>query len=181
MKSVGNDISIEYLKDLLLYNPETGTFVWKERPLKYFKDSRMFKSWNTRYAHKPAGSINKSSGYIEIRINGKAYLAHRLAYAIYHGKHPTKVIDHIDGNKLNNIITNLRDVTISQNSRNSSKRTNNTSGKTGVSYCKRSNKWFAYAGSKNTGTFEQVMRNSFEEALEWRKLKEITLNINVRE
>ena len=79
----------ELVKRFLEYNPLTGEFKW--RP--------------------------SNNGYVSIRIQGKAYLAHRLAWLITYGKMPKKDIDHIDRNRQNNRIDNLREVTASENSR----------------------------------------------------------------
>lgn len=83
-------------------------------------------------------------GYIVIALNGKNYLAHRLAWLAYYGDGPPKIIDHIDGDKTNNKIKNLRAVTKSQNNwnqKNPSK--NNNSGEIGVSFNKRLNRFSA--------------------------------------
>lgn len=67
----------------------------------------------------------KNSGYIECYIihNGKMYnvLGHRLAWFLHYGKLPVNFIDHIDGVKNNNVISNLRDVTQQQNNMNNTK------------------------------------------------------------
>lgn len=84
-----------------------------------------------------AGGVDKISGYWRVRYNGKNYQAHRLAWLIYHGKEPDGVIDHIDGNKLNNAIANLRDVSSSVNLQNQKKsKTDNRVGLLGVSELK---------------------------------------------
>ena len=86
-----------------------------------------------------------SNGYIQIRFKNSPYLAHRLAYYMYYGIHPLeKLVDHIDGDKTNNKIDNLRLATNSQNGMNRvSLAINNTSGATGVVWNKRRKKWTA--------------------------------------
>ena len=74
-------------------------------------------------------------GYIAIRIDGKPYLAHRLVWLYHHGYMPP-MIDHIDNNKTNNHITNLRIATASQNQHNRIKNKNNTTGVKGLSIAK---------------------------------------------
>ena len=87
-----------------------------------------------------AGCIH-NKGYWWIRIDGKRFLAHHIIWFIAKGYWPKNQIDHIDGKKLNNAITNLREVTNQQNSWNSYKRKNNVSGYKGVSWHNYSKKW----------------------------------------
>jgi len=93
-----------------------------------------------------------ADGYIAIRIDAGAYLAHRLAWLYVYGEWPTGEIDHINHNRSDNRISNLRDVTGSENSRNRQRET------TGVTYHKRASKWQAQiclplAGTKYLGLF----------------------------
>jgi hypothetical protein len=89
-----------------------------------------------------AGTLN-SKGYICITVNGKSYKAHRLAWFFHYGVWPVNQIDHIDQNKTNNRINNLREVTNSQNKQNAGKYKCNTSGHKGVSFHKQHKKWAA--------------------------------------
>jgi hypothetical protein len=86
-----------------------------------------------------AGCLNKK-GYIQIRLDGECYLAHRIIFAMHHGFMP-EFIDHIDGNPSNNLIENLRECNLSQNQYNSKLRTDNKSGIKGVCWKKKANKW----------------------------------------
>ena len=122
------------LKSRLHYDPETGIFTWLDNPdLAY--------NVNARIKGKKAGSINKS-GYWRILIQGKTYRAHRLAFLYVYGRMPT-VIDHIDGCKTNNAISNLREVTNIENSRNMKRTSRNTSGVSGVHYNTADKVWVA--------------------------------------
>ena len=129
----GGGLSVERIRELLSYDPTTGGFTWKvNRTGKAIAGSR-------------AGS-NNGQGYLCISIDGVIYKAHRLAYAIHHGAMPPSGIevDHIDGDRLNNRIENLRLATHTENARNRqnlSKR--NSSGSTGVCWHIRARKWFA--------------------------------------
>lgn len=87
----------------------------------------------------PAGCLNQA-GYLRTGIKGKSYRNHRLIFLMHHGYLP-KTVDHIDLNKLNNRIENLREATDSQNKWNSKKSVNNTSGHKGIKWCKKSKKW----------------------------------------
>jgi hypothetical protein len=124
-------LKYEILQELLDYNPITGVFTWKV----------MMSS--TALADAVAGSKNPR-GYTQIRINGIKYYAHRLAWFYIYKKWPEDQIDHIDQNKENNAINNLRDVNHSTNMYNTSLRSHNTSGARGVHRCSRGNPWEAY-------------------------------------
>jgi hypothetical protein len=79
-------------------------------------------------------------GYVRVCLNKKQYKAHRVIFLMHHGYLP-ECIDHIDGNKLNNKIENLRPATRQQNGQNSVMRKNNKSGAKGVCWSKSANKW----------------------------------------
>jgi hypothetical protein len=93
---------------------------------------------------KPAGCVDTYGGYRLIGINGKHYGAHRLIWLYHYGCLPEVEIDHIDNNKTNNNIDNLREATRNQQNYNRSLQKNNTSGHKGVSWDERSGKWRAY-------------------------------------
>lgn len=94
----------ERLKELLEYNPDTGDFVRKTTYVRVRAGDK-------------AGGLNQR-GYIEIRVLGKKYLAHRLAWLYVNGVFPEMDIDHINGNTQDNRISNLRLITISGNNQN---------------------------------------------------------------
>jgi hypothetical protein len=102
-----------------------------------------------------AGSI--SGNYRTITINNKPFLVHRIAYYMAHGNYPD-YIDHINNDKLDNRVENLRSVTPSQNQCNQLLNKTNKSGVKGLSWAKTQNKWFAcirYKGkNRNLGYFE---------------------------
>lgn len=88
-----------------------------------------------RHAHDQAGSIRKNSKSTiwVVKINGVAFVAHRVVWKLVNGTiSDSMVIDHKDGNQLNNTIDNLRLVTQTVNNRNHRKQSNNKSGETGV-------------------------------------------------
>ena len=95
----------ERLRELLSYDPETGDIKWRV-PRK-----------GSRGVGSIAGHASRD-GYVRIEIEGRSYLAHRVAWAIHYGQWPTAYLDHIDGNRGNNAIHNLREATRAQNSRN---------------------------------------------------------------
>jgi hypothetical protein len=87
-----------------------------------------------------AGCVHKGTGYIHIKINAKAFKAHRLIFLYHYGYFP-EFVDHIDGNKQNNRIENLREANKQENSQNQKVRWTNSSGVKGVSWHKVNKKW----------------------------------------
>jgi hypothetical protein len=87
-----------------------------------------------------AGCIHKGTGYIHIKIKAKAFKAHRLIF-LYHNGYLPDLIDHIDGNKLNNRIENLREASKQENCQNQKVRLTNSSGVKGVSWHQINKKW----------------------------------------
>ena len=120
----------EELKRLVSYDPETG-FLTRINDGAHRTNNML-----------PAGSKG-AKAYIQIRLNGKIYSVHRLAWLISGcDLLAGYVIDHIDGNKLNNKLINLRAVTRSINCQNQRKpMSNGTSGFLGVS--RRGDRWIA--------------------------------------
>ncbi|MCT9071216.1 HNH endonuclease [Cupriavidus gilardii] len=154
-------ITVARCRELLDYCPNTGVFTWKARP------GKKGAIWNPRYAGTKAGSL-KSSGYIEIFLDNAVYKAHRLAWMHFYGEMPAGQLDHINGCRSDNRISNLRIVTTAENAKNQRRRADNTSGVTGVVWFKRRRKWAAQISvqgkCKNLGCFE-----SFEAAVRARK------------
>lgn len=97
------EVTADRLRSLLSYH-EDGTLRWRE-------------SWNAQTrAGQIAGSLN-TTGYRRIRIDGVRYPAHRLVWLYHHGNHPEDQLDHINRNRDDNRIINLRECNNSQNSR----------------------------------------------------------------
>ena len=116
------------LKELLDYNSDTGIFTWKVNIAK-----------NVKVGH-IAGNV-KDTGYIRIKINKKMYLAHHLAFLYVFNSIPSNMIDHINGNRADNRLCNLREVTNAENQYNSKINSKNNSGYKNVSWNKARNKW----------------------------------------
>jgi len=107
----------------------------------------------------PAGCKDKN-GYIKIWFNGRSYLAHRLAWALYYNEEPPPVIDHGDHDKHNNRINNLNGGSHKDNLYNQKLSSNSSTGYNGVSFRKDRNKYAAYVHvngkKKNLGTFDSI-------------------------
>jgi hypothetical protein len=104
------ELTQEILKELLDYDPLTGIFVWRERPLSMFKSEKDCYIWNKRFANKHAGCIAKVRGklYKNISILKKTYNLHRLAYFYITGKYTNDDIDCIDNDYTNIMFSNIR-------------------------------------------------------------------------
>lgn len=114
--------SLDYLNECFIY--ASGELIWKSRPRIHFNSDRGFNSWNARHANKVAGRVMPGKcQYVQVGINGKRYLAHRIILTM-HGFEILGVVDHINGNGLDNRIENLRPATHAQNTRNCSARKN---------------------------------------------------------
>jgi hypothetical protein len=123
------------LHKALDYAPDTGVFRWKHRP-------DMPVRWNTRWAGKAAGGMQEN-GYWRIAIHDSRHLAHRLAWLYVHGDWPSHYLDHINLDRLDNRIANLREADDAQNSANISTRENTRSGYRGVWFRSQRNVWCA--------------------------------------
>lgn len=107
------------LKKLLIYDPSTGKFTWREDRS------------NVIRAGMPAGSLN-SRGYFVIQVDGRSYIASRLAHLWMTGLFPPRLCDHRDGNTQNDRWGNIRKATIGQNGKNRKINANNKLGLKGV-------------------------------------------------
>jgi hypothetical protein len=153
------DLTAEYVRQILHYDPETGVLRWKERPREHFKTYGSWKTWNTRYSGDSAGRVHRT-GYVLIAIGNIDYLAHRLAWIWMTGEWPKEHIDHINGDSSDNRFLNLREATRSENMRNTRRPSTNTSGHKGVSLNKTTNKWAAgiklYRKKLHIGYFDNI-------------------------
>ena len=165
---------------------EDSKLFWRdERPLEHFSSERTRRMWTSQFAGKEAGYLYKRQGYRDVRMAhngfGRAFRAHRLIWAMAHQEQPclTLDIDHIDGDRLNNHIDNLRLVTRSDNSRNAKRWSHNTSGVNGVGWDNSRRKWMAYIDIG--GKFKYLGRfDDIEDAAAARKAANIDLGFTDR-
>ena len=147
-------LTAERLRELLHYDPETGMF------------TRKIGRGGKAKAGSVAGTTN-TSGHIQVMVDGKLYLAHRLVWMYVHGQMPSEQLDHINRTPTDNRIENLRPCNHAKNMQNKGAYKNNSSGCVGV-YKTRAGNWMAAIGVegkfKSLGTYK-----TFEEAVATRK------------
>lgn len=163
--------SVEALRELLVYEPETGLLFWRPRGAAWFRDHRRAAAWNARYAGTEALTVRRRGGYLAGYVLRKDCKAHRVAWALSYGAWPIGEIDHINGDAGDNRIANLREVTRIENCRNMSRRRCNSSGVIGVMWSKRQHKWLAKI-TVNYRVFSLGSYQSFDEAVAVRKRAE---------
>jgi hypothetical protein len=152
-----SDITPEMVSQSLIYNPITGEFIWKKRPIEHFPNERVAKIWNTKWSGKKAGNDHKS-GFTQISIFNVRFRANKVAVAIVTGKWPSYEVDHKNLNPHDNRWENLRIATRSENGRNRRKQKNNTTGYKGACYDKSRGKYISIIAvngvQKNLGRFD---------------------------
>ena len=124
-------LSFDLASELFTYHPQTGHITWKINRGTSIK------------AGDRVGGINKVSLYVVLNLNGTIYHAHRLAWLLHYGEWPKGLLDHRNGIKSDNRITNLRECTQQQNMWNKKTYANNKTGYKGVSFHKASGKFRA--------------------------------------
>lgn len=185
--------NIEYMKEIygprdkwiknpdflkIIFRYDNGKLFYNNLSLDYFENSKQsayhnYKIWNGNCAGKEASSFDNSTGYYVVNVFGNSDYAHRVVWRMFYEIEP-KIIDHINQNKLDNRIENLRSVNFSENAKNRPKSIYNTSGFNGVSFNKNSNKWEAYYSKDNKRVYLGLF-SSKEEAIKAR----ISVNSNL--
>lgn len=159
----------ERLLELLRYEPSTGRLFWKRKA-----GLTTYERWfNSRFADKEAFTAKTTDGYLRGYLDGKDLRAHRVVWKMLTGEEPPK-LDHKNGIRSDNRKRNLRPVSNTDHARNFGRRTNNTSGVTGVYFLQREGKWAAQITvdyvSKRLGLFDdkqdavRARRNAEREA-----------------
>lgn len=124
-------LTYERADQIVRYDPETGVIAWIVPPASWIEPGS------------EAGTVHKASGYRHITIGQTKYRAHRIAWLLCHRDWPARQVDHINGDKLDNRIANLRLASCSQNQQNRATDKRNKSGFTGVSWDRGTQKWRA--------------------------------------
>ena len=148
------EINPSLLSTLLDYNQSTGNLTWRRRSVDMFHGNcRIASAWNSRYAGRPAFSAMRN-GYNCGSIFGKVFQAHRVIWALVNGTWPESEIDHINHDRSDNRIANLRLASRGENARNQGQNRNNTSGASGVYFVKRRSKWLARVVCDGVSVYE---------------------------
>ena len=168
-------VDYDYAHKRLDYSESDGVFTWKIVPEHIFKTKNAWSSWNSRHGGNIAGKA-RPDGYTSIRITrdgtSKSFLAHRLAWLMAYGDWPPTNLDHVNGERADNRIGNLRLADHKINSRNTKLRHDNATGVHGVSWSKHARKWLVRI------THDRVQMNlgyyiDFDEAVSVRKAAEL--------
>jgi len=144
----------DQLRQLFRYHQETGDLFWLPRSPDVFpQDSKLSPSvvarrWNTKYAGRKVDSIDTSTGYIRASLLGTRLYAHRIIWAMHYGAHPSNMVDHINGIKTDNRLSNLRAATMADNQHNRRVVPKVNGRATSSHYCgvylnRRNNRWIA--------------------------------------
>lgn len=166
--------SPEMLRKLLRYDTDTGKLYWRKRMPDMFDGEGKDQSchwWNSKYAGKEAFTANTNDGYKAGRIFDKFYRAHRVVWCLVHGEW-AEAIDHINGDKSDNRIVNLRPASTVDNNKNLSLSVRNKSGAVGVSWNARCGKWRVQISDRRK-RYHIGLFSNFEDAVSARKEAEI--------
>ena len=129
-------LSPALLRQLIDYNPDTGLLHWRERTPELHAatgaDTAKVGEWNHRHAGKECFTTDNGKGYRCGLLAGRMYRGHRVAWAIYHGKWPALFLDHINQQRADNRMVNLRETDFVENARNARMQRRNRSGQVGV-------------------------------------------------
>lgn len=155
-----------------VFSYKDGVLLWRPRNRSAFKNDRLYNSWTNRFCGKAAGRVSPPKdgieSYIRVRYAGKQYFLHRIVWEMFNGKlTPTELIDHINGDGLDNRVENLRKVTPLESSTNRPMPISNKSGVLGVCFNKKHKRWQASIGKTRLGSFK-----NFEDAVNARKIAE---------
>ncbi|MDM9643887.1 HNH endonuclease signature motif containing protein [Rhizobium sp. S163] len=158
------ELTFTDVSKLLKYEQETSKLFWLPRAPDLFnvgnRGSKVSADrWNDRYAGEEAFTALRH-GYFVGHIFRRMYMAHRVIWLLHYGEWPSDQVDHINGVRTDNQLSNLRNVTNAENGRNAKRPHDNTSGTCGVYWNKQTRRWRAYIGfdgrPKHLGSFKDI-------------------------
>lgn len=147
-------ITAERLRELMVYDPDTG--IMKRRKALTGGHGKI---------GTVVGSLRVKDGYIQVKVDNRMYLMHRLAWLYVYGVWPEEFLDHINAVKSDNRIANLREATRSQNGANRPAQANNASGIKGIYRVKRHGKkllWRAQIYQSGDGPKKLIFLGEFD-------------------
>lgn len=168
MRAKAIHITQDELRKAFYYCKDSGLF-WKEIT---YKKHNPFPCSTQKPRCVVVGSVRDraDSGYVTIRVGGRYYTAARLAWLYTYGEDPKYLIDHINGDRADNRLCNLREATPAENARNRKRDVRNKTGYKGVNWCAVTKGWRIYVndstGYRHRETFERI-----EDAVAWAKAK----------
>ncbi|AUR94277.1 AP2/ERF domain protein [Vibrio phage 1.193.O._10N.286.52.C6] len=174
LKKIQKLPDLKYLRKRFDYNSYTGKLYWKvlkDEDSNYTPSKT--KMFNTRWGGTEAGHLFEEtcgSEVIQVRLDGKSYYMHRLIFKWVTGVEP-ELVDHEDGDRLNNRWRNLRNVSNAVNAKNCKLHVKNKSGHTGVSWNKGAGKWEAYIW-KDSKKYNLGLHDNLQDAITIRLKKE---------
>ena len=139
--------------ELMLADFDTGKVFWRPRDASHFADKRSWATWNSRYSGKEALTYLDPHGYKCGRLFDKQIKAHRAIWALAFGEWP-EAIDHLNGDRSDNRLFNLKRASVTENNRNMKRRKDNLSGVVGVCWDADRKKWLATISGKSLGRFD---------------------------
>lgn len=163
MSTMSSVLNHQTLLEYLKYNETKGEFTWIKRPNKNI------------HLHTRAGTKN-SAGYRVISLFGKRYLEHRLAWFYVHGEMPEHEIDHINQIRDDNRISNLRQVTRSENQRNKTRKDSRVD-EVGIWWCRRRKRYIAEITLNGKKVYQKSFKD-IDEAIQQRKAKALELGFH---
>jgi hypothetical protein len=131
-----NNLPVDYLHSVLICDADSGKLYWRNR-------NDVANHVNAQRGGKEALTGLNQNGYPSGKIDGRRFLAHRVIWAMHTGAWPVEHIDHVNLNRSDNRICNLREASRSQNMCNTRIKDKNSSGFKGVSWDRRAKKWRA--------------------------------------
>lgn len=179
------NITPELLHQLLRYEPDTGKLFWKSREPHNFTDGEKTKehqcaAWNARYANNETFNQPQNKGYLCGDVMKIRLLTHRTVWAVAYGSWPRCFIDHIDGDRKNNRLNNLRLADATSNMRNFASSRRNQSGIVGVHFDNKAQKWVAQIViDKKHHWLGQFV--NFDDAVACRKASEAVHGVTIRQ
>lgn len=146
--AIQHPIPVDVLRKLIRLDHETGRLFWLPRGPEWFADcargaQAQSALWNGQFAGKEAINASNGNGYRKGQIFGRKYYAHRVIFALFYGRWPTELLDHINGDRADNRLSNLREASHSQNHCNAVVRAGSSRFR-GVSWAANVQKWHAY-------------------------------------